>query len=162
MDGYLRQGFVQEDGLSTDLLSGGSVIIKGLIVCKGEILINVYKHLIQVSEGVENDPQVQTRHYAYNAFVAEKGNILRHDNSHEREGHSDWHHYHEFDWETGEETANSPIWCGEENWPTLSDFIDKVEGWYHAHRDLLPNPDGFVSDLARYESRQIEITETLL
>lgn len=69
--------------------------------------------------------------------------FLRHDNQHEGwlyPGHGDPHHVHVLDWRTGDEKPGSPFWCGQEGWPTLGEFIQKVELWYYDNLPQLPNP----------------------
>jgi len=153
MEAHLKEGFVQKSALVVQSFPGESICIKGHLSCKGEILISVIKRLVIVDGGSEKNPLVQTKSYSYNAFVAGWGTFLRHDNSHEREGHPDNHHYHEFDWRTEEELLSSPVWCGEKNWPNLSEFINKANDWYDRHVDELPNPEGVVLNLEPYACR---------
>jgi len=150
MDDHLLRGFVQQHSLEFAAF-GSEIRLSGNIACKGRVVIMVVKHLAVLDDG--SDPRVRTRKYAYNAFIPEVGTILRHDNCHAHVGHSDEHHWHEFDLATRAEVEGSPFWCGAKGWPNLSQFIDKVAEWYDAHRDELPDPEAVVDDLSVYDER---------
>jgi len=67
---------------------------------------------------------------------------MRYDNWHPHGGHPDEHHKHDFDWRTGQEPY-SPRWIGVAGWPTLSEFIEEVMGWYYRNITGLPHPDAY-------------------
>ena len=144
MEHFYSSGFVCSDTLTWEAVPG-ALRLFGEIGCKGNIVISVEKLIALVDP--DGDPEdlnvgVQTVRYAYNALIRSHENLLRHDNAHPHPGHPDNHHWHEFDWKTGEELAGFPKWCGVDGWPTLGDFIQQVEAWYWQHRDELPEPDG--------------------
>ena len=64
--------------------------------------------------------------------------IFRYDNSHPTKGHSDDHHKHELDLETGKETR---IWIGRERWPLMSEVFDEITKWHSEHYNMLQNPN---------------------
>lgn len=134
-----EKGFIQHDTLQWGA-SDGSLSLCGEIACLGNIRIKVKKHF-SPSVSASGEDVVETVDYAYTAIVSGYGNIFRYDANHGREGHPDKHHRHDFDWRTGAELPESPIWIGADNWPTLAKFIDEVHQWYDTHRDELPEPD---------------------
>ncbi len=122
-----------------------SIKLSGEIGCRGNIVIRVDK-LIHVISGSGVNALVQTRWYAYNVFVRHRFNLFRYDNQDYdflRSGHKDAHHKHIFDWQTGEELPDSPIWVGEDSWPTLGEVIQETEQWYWSNRDQLEYPDSY-------------------
>ena len=132
-------GFVREDSLQKSF-DQGIVGLSGEIACLGRIVITVDKTLRILDDS--DDPQVQTISYTYNARVQGVGTIMRHDNIHAHSGHPDAHHSHVYDWPNDREVEGSPRHCGEAGWPTLSEFIEKVERWYWTNRERLADPDG--------------------
>lgn len=147
MEAAYQRGFVQKDNLGWEAFSGG-FWLRGAIVCLGQITITVEKTLVVVNEATT---EVVTRRYAYAASVRHHGQIFRHDYA-EHHGHPDPHHRHDFDWRTDVEAPGSPTWVGRGGWPTLGQFIEMVEAWYHEHRSELPQPDA-VADLPPVSSR---------
>lgn len=146
MEALKSRGFARRDTLTWS--SGVNELqLKGEISCLGNIVISVDKTLEIISGDLSriDEAIVQTVDYEYNASVREigrgRGNILRHDNAHIHPGHIDEHHKHLFDWHTGKDAENSPTWVGVEAWPTLAEFVNTVEKWYHSFRDDLPQPD---------------------
>lgn len=149
MDGFATSGFVGEHNLGFEFEGSGVLVIEGEISCLGDIVIRVEKYLDVLEEDTP-DPLVRTYSYSYNASVRGHGNVVRYDNLHPHEGHPDEHHKHDFDWRTGDELAPvSPRWVGVAGWPTLSEFIEEVMGWYYRHLDELPNPNAYGSLGAR-------------
>jgi hypothetical protein len=142
MDGFVVSGFVAEHDLEFAFEGSGVLKIEGEISCLGNIVIRVEKDLAVLEES-SPDPLVQTFLYSYNASVRGADNFLRYDNLHIQEGHKDSHHKHAFDWRNGEELSYSPRWVGMAGWPTLSDFMEEVIGWYYRNREDLPNPDSY-------------------
>ena len=138
MAAFRDRGFVGEESL-TLVSSAEEIRMVGEIACLGDIAISVDK-VLAILGGEGESALVHTVEYAYNACVRGHGNLLRHDNA-EHYANPDWHHRHEFNWRTGEQTAL--VWVGEEGWPTLGDFIDEIEDWYRTHAAELPNPDAF-------------------
>lgn len=131
-----------EDTLAFNFGTANVLTIKGEISCRGDIVIRVEKNLIVIDDGTV-DPLVQTVDYAYNASVRGENSFLRYNNLHRLPGHKDPHHKNSFDWKTEKHLPGGPSWVGVEDWPTLSEFIEEVEGWYWKHRDELPNPEGY-------------------
>lgn len=144
MDQFRSGGFVGEDTLEFFSRGSGNLTIAGEISCLGDIVIRVEKNLAVIDDGTA-DPQVQTVDYAYNASVRGAKSFLRHDNLHAYAGHKDSHHRHDLDWQDERDLPGSPSWVGAEGWPTLSEFIEEVQGWYWSHRDELPKPDRYAA-----------------
>lgn len=142
MDGFAAQDFVARHNLSFEFEGSEILSIEGEISCLGDMVIRVEKYL-RVLEEDSPDPLVQTYSYSYNASLRTFGNVMRYDNLHPHEGHRDSHHKHDFDWRTGEEFPYSPRWVGTTGWPTLSEFIEEIVGWYYRHQNELPNPDSY-------------------
>lgn len=142
MDQFRSGGFVGEDTLAFDFGAANVLTIKGEISCRGDIVVRVEKNLIVIDDGTA-DPLVQTVDYAYNASVRGENSFLRYNNLHRLPGHKDPHHKNSFDWKTEKHLPGSPAWVGVEGWPTLSEFIEEVEGWYWKHRGELPNPESY-------------------
>lgn len=113
----LKGAFVQFDNLEWDPEIN---TISGAIACAHNVVIAVNKTLKRLDDSP--NPMVQTTLYAYNAHIVGVREIYRVDNSHPYPGHHDRHHEHIF-LPTGEEVR----WVGYDNWPTLSDFIRKVQ-----------------------------------
>ena len=70
--------------------------MEGGIACRGNIIVTVEKYL-KILSGDGVIAIVETFRYSYNVSVRNEGNIFRYDNSHDRPGHTDRHHKHEFD-----------------------------------------------------------------
>lgn len=124
---------------------GHSIKLTGEIGCLGHIVISVDK-LIDLISGSGVNALVQTRWYAYNVFVRNHFNLFRYDNQDDdflRSGHKDAHHKHLFVWGTREELPDSPIWVGEDSWPTLGEVIQEAEDWYWSNRYKLEYPDEY-------------------
>lgn len=148
MEQYLRsEDFVLEDTLEVNPVPSQTepgFLMEGEIGCLGCIVITVEKFLTVV-DGPEEDPMVQTEWYSYNVSVRGWSTVFRYDNQHPEylhPGHKDRHHKHEYDLETGEEAAGSPIWTGADRWPHLSEVMEEAREWYWNHRDDLPDPEG--------------------
>jgi Family of unknown function (DUF6516) len=140
----VESGFVREHTLIFERLEG-FYTLRGEIACRGNIVVTVNK-IIEILESDSDDDLVQTSEYSYNASVRGEKSFLRNDNApHERpyEGHGDPHHRHELNWRTEENLRGSPVWVGEQGWPTLGQFLDAVYAWYCDHREELPDPDAF-------------------
>lgn len=142
MDQFRSRGFVGDDSLQLDFVGSDVLTIQGEISCRGMIVIRVQKDLA-VLEGEGWEAEVQTYQYRYNAFVRGKHNILRYDNTHKYPGHSDTHHKHVYDVNTGKQLPGSPQFVGHGNWPTLGEVIGEVEHWYWEHSTSLEKPDDF-------------------
>ncbi len=95
------------------------------------------------------DAMVQTVTYSYNVSIRNQSNIFRYDNLHRFRGHPDNHHKHLYDWQTGEQLAESPEPVGVEGWPSLTDVILEAQKWYGDTYDDLENPDAFAELGAR-------------
>ncbi len=144
MNQFVSRDFVKNQTLAFSFFPYG-IRLKGEISCLGGIVVTVDKFLDILNEE-ETNPLVQTLWYAYNASVRDHGNILRYDNQDDeylREGHLDEHHKHLFDWRTGQEMGNSPVWIGRQGWLTLGDVLQEIQDWYWHHRSELPNPDEY-------------------
>lgn len=142
MEQLRRRGFIHEDTLTIERINEDAFLMQGEIACMGDIVVSVLEQ-IDVVEHDELNPLVHTVLHAYNAHVRGHDAFLRHDNQHEGwlyPGHGDPHHVHVLDWRTGDEKPGSPFWCGQEGWPTLGEFIQKVELWYYDNLPQLPNP----------------------
>lgn len=142
MDGFRQNAFVSKDSLTFDDEGEGVLTLAGEISCLGNIVIRVEKHL-EIMEEDSPDPLVRTFDYAYNASVRGADTFVRYDNLHMQKGHRDPHHKHDIDWRNGSEFPYSPQWVGAFGWPTLSDFIEEVMGWYYRHMTELPDPDTY-------------------
>ncbi|ACB53126.1 unknown [Crocosphaera subtropica ATCC 51142] len=146
IDQFKVKDFIGDETLEF-ITMGFSYNLIGEIACRGNIVINVDK-LIDVISGSGVNALLQTRWYAYNVFVRNRFNLFRYDNQDDYflslgQEHKDEHHKHLFDWETGEELPDSPIWVGEDSWPTLGEVIKETEQWYWSNRDQLEYPDSY-------------------
>jgi len=143
LEQFKKRGFVGEDSLEFIPLNK-YFILQGEVGCIGGLILKVEK-LIRVIEVDSSDLSIQTAWYSYNASIRNSHNVLRYDNQDEdfgfREGHSDEHHKHVFDWQTGDELDESPLWIGADNWPTLGDVLKELEDWYWENKGSLYNPD---------------------
>ena len=139
---YLDQGYlVHRSNLVYEAIAG-HILIYGQIACLGNILITVEKALLVLDpDDLPLDARVQTVDYSYNASIRGFDTFLRYDNQHPHPGHGDNHHRHDFAWKTKKELPGSPRWIGEDDWPTLSDFIDIVSDWYADNYRNLPEPN---------------------
>ena len=123
------------------------VWMSGWIHCRGRIVIQYDKKLVVVDE-LAGEPLVQTEMYTYNASVQNGHNIVRYDNQHPeylRPGHADPHHKHVFDFKSGDEMPESPLWLGAAKWPHLGDVISELEQWHSDHYNELESPDDYAS-----------------
>ena len=140
---YKARDFIDSETLEFRPAAYG-IMLQGEIGCLGNLVIGVEKFL-DVSEPSKG-AMVQTRWYSYNVFVRNRYNVFRYDNQDDdylRQGHQDEHHKHIFDWRTGEESPDSPIWVGFNGWLTLGEVIQEVEDWYWQHRNELPDCDSY-------------------
>ncbi|HEX7380250.1 MAG TPA: DUF6516 family protein [Pirellulales bacterium] len=148
MEQCRRSGFVGADTLQLSRY-GRDFLLEGEIGCQGRIVIGARKILECVS--VPGRPiEVQTLVYAYNVSVRGHNKIFRYDNQHASwryPGHRDEHHKHLFDWRTGDELAESPLWMGVDGWPTLHEVVDEARDWHAANRAALDAPDDFPPNL---------------
>jgi hypothetical protein len=110
------------------------VLIVGRIRCQADMLIDVDK-ILRVHSGEGQTAIVQTDSYSYHALVEGLGNLLRYCSPHNDAAHPDhrpYHHKHVFDPLSGDAAG-----CVEEieadEWPTLSEVIHEVCGWYFEH-----------------------------
>jgi len=136
MQKFRADYFVGNDTLEFAKARDNGLALVGAIGCLGRIIISVDKEF-KVTHGDDGKPWVQTDTYSYNAYIQGKGTFLRWDNVHAHPGHYDAHHRHEYDWKTGTEHRDSPIWVGADNWPTLGQVISEVANWYWEHRTEL-------------------------
>ena len=148
MEQLRRSGFVGADTLQLNRY-GSDFLLEGEIGCLGRIVVGVWKILECVSPR-GRPVEVQTLVYAYNVSVRGRNKIFRYDNQHASwlyAGHRDEHHKHVFDWQTGDESSDSPLWIGADRWPTLHEVIEEVRDWHAANRDALEAPDEFPQNL---------------
>lgn len=148
MEALRRGGFVGDDTLSFDPRAESEIVLAGEIACLGRIVVDVFK-VLEVLEGEGADAMVQTLFYSYNVFLRGGNNILRYDNLHPRKDHPDDHHKHTYDWKTGEQLPDSPVWIGAEEWPTLGEVLREAQSWYYEHRERLEGAEEFPSLGAR-------------
>jgi hypothetical protein len=143
MQQFLEEGhFVQGHNLEYHFIAG-HVLICGQIACLGDIVITVEKALeVLDPDAAPLEARVQTVEYSYNASVKGQHSFLRYDNQHPHDGHADDHHRHDFNWKNGKDLKGSPSYVGVDGWPTLSEFIELVRGWYNDNHLQLPNPNG--------------------
>lgn len=137
MEQFKGLGFVGAETLEFINDLPGVVTLQGEISCLGNIIITVDKYLT-ILEGDGDNAMVETFQYSYNVSVRNEGNIFRYDNSHDREGHSDRHHKHEFDGESEEVR-----WIGADHWPTLGQVLEETQNWYWLKREHLKSPDDY-------------------
>lgn len=120
-----KLAFLIEDNQLSYEFSEQAVFWEGILHCVEGIEIHVSKtQAVQYRSG---RPEVKTVRYSYHALRREGErtiDILRYDNAHEHEGGWFNHHKHLFD-EDGNEIG-SPIYVGEEGWPTLGAVILEV------------------------------------
>jgi hypothetical protein len=136
-------GIVGDDTIKL-LRFADSLLMVGQIGCKGNIVITVEKLLAITDEEI-----VQTVRYSYQATIRNGHKILRYDNQHAHHGHADDHHKHVFNFQTGDELANSPHWIGVDGWPTLSDVIREIAEWHHEHYDELTDAETYAKPEAQ-------------
>ena len=131
------EGFVLDDGLSVSRLRFDSLVFEGRVRCLNGLFIDVEKFL--AIREIGGRIEVRTTTYSYHAGIegSQDRPIFRYDNFHpySREGHSDPHHKHVFDPKTWSEVS-PPEWIGEEQWPYLSDAIERVAAVVEDHRAL--------------------------
>ena len=122
-----RHAFVVEDATSfrrvLDERSGAPVVsLTGTVLCAGSIIIDVEKRLdIRLHR---RRAEVGGYFYAYNAHIAGRGNVLRYDNAHLET--PDEYHRHEYELVTGTEMSRSVL--TREQFPTLIEVVDELEG----------------------------------
>jgi len=126
MEKLKASGVVVFDGLELIQLDDGRLKIEGVVQCRGNLILSVYKALRL--ERTNTIPTVQTVRYSYNLSVAGQGNIFRYDDAHTHPGHSSKHHVHRFD-PPGIENINSPFETGED-WPTLTEVLQEVDQYF--------------------------------
>lgn len=132
------------------------LLMVGDIGCLGDIRISVEKYLRVLTPDATPDDVIKGDHeiivqsyiYSYRAGVCGHGTIVRIDNNHSWPGHTDEFHIHHCDWRSDDDVGRVE-WVGEDNWPTLGEFIRDVASWYYEHRDELPRPDEYAVPLAR-------------
>jgi len=121
--------------------------LAGFICCRGRLLVT-YEKLMYVMGQVEGEDAWQTEMYSYNVSLQGSWNLFRYDNQHPdslHHGHKDAHHKHEYDPHTGKELPHSPVWIGEESWPTLREVIEEARNWHAMHYHDLPHPEEFAA-----------------
>ncbi|NHC36888.1 hypothetical protein QH73_0019995 [Scytonema millei VB511283] len=139
---FKARDFIGAETLYFESIAYG-ISLAGEIACLGNIVVSVQK-FIEILDGSGDNALVQTKWYSYNVFIRGQYNIFRYDNQDDgflRPDHQDEHHKHIFDWKTGEELPNSPVWLGEDNWLTLGEVLQEVEDWYWQNREKLAKPD---------------------
>lgn len=153
MNQFMSRDFVGSTTLEFLPYAGGIRLV-GEIACLGNIVFTVDKFLeilfcpyVLDDQALPDDTTiVQTCWYSYNASVRGFGNIFRYDNQDDdylRSGHLDEHHRHIFNWKTGQEGENSPVWIGRQKWKTLGDVLQELETWYWRHHSQLPEADSY-------------------
>lgn len=154
MSGLRRSHFVGANNLQWRAQPSLLLMI-GDIGCLGNISITVEKYLAvfdaeprEILDG-DHDVMVQTIGYSYHAAVREHGMILRYDDNHPWRHHADDHHVHRGNWRDRNDDSGRVDWVGLGAWPLLSQVIEEVADWYHAHRDELPRPDDYAAPLPR-------------
>lgn len=135
MDHHVQRGFVLEDGLNFRFLPG-LITLEGRITCKGGIEVTVLKE-ITILEGEGPRALVRTSKYSYHANLRGGANIFRYDSP---GSHRDCHHRHIFD-TFGDNAEIDVIRLGsEDEIPTISDVLTKLQVWFEEHEDKLPKP----------------------
>lgn len=129
MDRYVRDGFVEFNGVNFESLGAGIILVEGAISCEGGLLCRVEKTLQVVVGGDESDPLVQTVKYAYNVSLSGYGNLFRYDNVHVHAGHHGPNHRHGFDFGTRAETVTET----RAEWPTLGEVLEEMRQWHWDH-----------------------------
>ena len=141
---FKQSHFVDDNTLIIGTRESG-LWLYGEIACRGQIIIYVDK----VLSVLQKEPcLVQTTNYSYNVSLQGKCNIFRYDNMDDyhylsRDNHSDTHHKHLFDYKALKEHDDSPIWIGEDGWPTLGEVIQEAENWYWKHKSHLSHPEKY-------------------
>jgi hypothetical protein len=124
----LRTYFVERDDLRVETLTPNLLCMRGRIVCKHGLFVDVYK-ILELNEF----DQIRTEKYDYHAGVIGPvaRSIFRYDNAHEHTsaGHQDRHHKHVFNHRTWEERT-PPEWIGHANWRTLKQVVDELHEWW--------------------------------
>lgn len=139
---------------------GNSIQLSGEIACLGNIVIQVQKILDVVEppqvvrynvapllQKPAREWTVQTSEYSYNVSLQGHSNLFRYDNTDDfwvkDSNHPDKHHKHLYDWQTGRQLPDSPVWVGREGWPTLGAVIDEASDWYYEHWGQIPERDSY-------------------
>ncbi len=126
MDKLKASGVVVFDGLELIQLDDGRLQMEGVVHCRGNLILSVYKVLRLERSG--EILTVQTVRYSYNLSLAGQGNIFRYDNAHIHPGHSSEHHLHRFN-PPDKEIIGSPFEIGED-WPTLTEVIQEADQYF--------------------------------
>jgi Family of unknown function (DUF6516) len=145
MERFKVSRFVGEETLEFTNQLPGVIELRGEIACLGNLLITVEKYL-RILSGEGDNALVQTSYYIYNVSLRGYGNVLRYDNSHDRPGHPDRHHKHQFnltDEPSEPEESGDVVWVGRQSWPTLGRVIQEVQEWYWLNREALDKPDSY-------------------
>lgn len=132
-----RGHFVLDDQLVHTITAKG-VLWQGVLYCADGIEIHVSR--FQEVSYQRRRLMVRTRDYSYHVFQRAGGvtrNLFRYDNIHERPGHADRHHRHEYDAAGNEVIA--PV--GAAGWPTLGDVIDETYAWLERERTRGPRDE---------------------
>lgn len=132
MEQFKASGFVGAETLAFSNDLPGVITLEGEIACRGNIIVTVEKYL-KILSGDGNNAIVETFRYSYNVSVRNEGNIFRYDNSHDRPGHTDRHHKHEFNDDEGETIT----WIGYHSWLTLGQVLQETQEWYWLNHDSL-------------------------
>lgn len=128
--------FVEDDSdLRPQWISSTRLRLQGRVLCQYGIHVDVNKLLI-----VNELNQIRTVKYKYAACFSGDPvvRIVRYDNAHPWEGHSDEHYKHIFNPTSGLELDRSPFWVGRRGWPTMRRFMDEVYDWYNDTGGLQP------------------------
>lgn len=133
-----RRGVVLSDGLAINAAGGGRFTIVGEVRCLSGVSVSVEK-ILEIVDGDEVNPRVQTVFYSYNARLEGDGNIFRYDSPHS-EDHKPYHHKHVFDVRSGDHRGHV-IEVDSENWPTLGEVLEEVEQWVFENFEWLESRD---------------------
>ncbi len=128
-----ERGDVVGDNLSYGWIGPTEFLIKGRVLCRAGLFVDVDKHLETNHFTDDRTVKVRTFRYAYHAGLVGEADrcVFRYDNEHPylREGHADAHHKHRFDHETWRE-IEPPEWIGEHRWPHLDQVIAELLDWW--------------------------------
>jgi hypothetical protein len=155
LDNYLKTHFghldrlevagdILGDTLTYEWIGPHEFHIRGRIICRGGLFVDVDKHLETNHAEPTRVEKVRTVSYSYHAGLIGEDDrcVFRYDNAHRyaREGHEDAHHKHRFDPTTWQEIA-PPEWIGGHRWPHLNEVIDELLAWWDTTaKDLGLNP----------------------
>lgn len=106
-------------------LTEHQIFVRGRLHCGCDTYLDVDETIIRRTDGL-----VRSVKYSYHAGVLfpARRDLFRYDNAHPHRGHSDEHHKHRFQFDSGSE-LKPPVWIGQAGRPFLDDVLSELETW---------------------------------